>query len=382
MDAEKILTTHVGSLVRPDPVVDYVRAIEQGIAVDEKAFEECLTHHIGEVVKRQADTGIDIVSDGEYDKFRGWNWYIMDRLVGFEERNIKAATGGGADAKKFKEFYEEYFPKQNISPRGIITAVDQIQYTGHETIKRTAERLAKSVKHNDVTSGFLPVVAPASAVPFHDKGIYANDEEFLFALADALHEEYSIIIDAGLMVQVDDAFLPYMWDVAFSDKGLKEYKKWAELRIDALNHALKGLPVEKLRYHICWGSFNTPHTTDIPVRDIIDLILKVNVGAYCIEMGNPRHEHEWQIWKDIKLPQGKTLIPGVISHSTNVVEHPELVAERLLRLANLIGRENIMGGTDCGFAQGPFVRRVHPSIQWAKLESLVEGARIASEALW
>jgi len=226
------------------------------------------------------------------------------------------------------------------------------------------------------------VVAPASAVPRSKNEHYRDEEEFLFALAAALREEYKAIVDAGLYVQVDDAFLPYMYDVAFAGKDLAAYRKWAEVRVDALNHALEGLPEDRVRYHICWGSFNTPHVSDVALKDIVDLVLKVKAGAYCIEMGNPRHEHEWRVWETAKLPKGRKLVPGVISHSTNVVEHPELVAERIVRVAKLVGRENVMGGTDCGFAQTPHVRRVHPSIMWAKLSALAEGARIASKELW
>jgi 5-methyltetrahydropteroyltriglutamate--homocysteine methyltransferase len=219
-------------------------------------------------------------------------------------------------------------------------------------------------------------------VPLFKNEYYRSEEEALFALAGALREEYSAIVDAGLTVQVDDAFLPYMWDLAFAGRDLADYRKWASVRVDALNHALDGLPQEKVRYHICWGSFNTPHVSDVPLKDIVDLVLKVKAGAYCIEMGNPRHAHEWRVWETAKLPEGRRLVPGVISHSTNVVEHPELVAERLVRVAGLVGRENVMAGTDCGFAQAPHLKRVHPSIMWAKLEALADGARIASRELW
>jgi len=211
---------------------------------------------------------------------------------------------------------------------------------------------------------------------------YGSEETFLFALADALRQEYDAIVAAGFQLQVDDAFLPYVWDIRFAGADLGKYRAWAELRIEALNHALANIAEEKIRYHICWGSFNTPHLGDIPLKDIVDLVLRVKAGAYCIEMANPRHEHEWRLWEKVKLPPGRKLIPGVISHSTNVVEHPELVAERLVRLARLVGRENVLGGTDCGFAQGPYVRRVHPSIMWAKLEALAEGARLASRELY
>ena len=378
----RILTTHVGSLVRPPELMAYVEALGRGVKVDPSAYENCLKSSIKEVVEHQAQIGIDIVSDGEYGKLRTWSFYIKDRLKGLEERDILVATGRGRDYSRFPEFYDEYFPTQGLPSRGVLVAVGPIKYVGKDAVSRDINNLKNALKKAKVTDAFLPVVAPASAVPASKDEYYGSEEKFLFGLADALHEEYQSIIDAGLMIQVDDAFLPYMFDVAFKANQIKKYRQWAELRIEALNHALRGLPQERIRYHICWGSFNTPHTTDVPIEDIVDLILRVNAGAYCIEMGNPRHEHEWRVWERVKLPAGKVLIPGVISHSTNVVEHPELVAERLVRLAELVGRENIMGGTDCGFAQSPHTKRVHPTIMWAKLESLVEGARLASKELW
>ena len=235
-----------------------------------------------------------------------------------------------------------------------------IKYKGHAAVGKDIEIFKAALAGVDV-EGFMPVVAPASAVPMFKNEYYKSEEEALFALAEALREEYAAIVDAGLTVQVDDAFLPYVWDLAFAGRDLAEYRKWASVRVDALNHALKGLPQEKVRYHICWGSFNTPHVSDIPLKDIVDLVLRVKAGAYCIEMGNPRHAHEWRVWETAKLPEGRKLVPGVISHSTNVVEHPELVAERLVRVARLVGRENVMAGTDCGFAQSPHLKRVHPS---------------------
>jgi 5-methyltetrahydropteroyltriglutamate--homocysteine methyltransferase len=230
--------------------------------------------------------------------------------------------------------------------------------------------------------GFVPRVAPASAMARFRLGHYRTEEEFLFGLAEALREEYRAVVAAGLFPQVDDAFLPYMYDVAFADRPLEEYRKWAAVRVAALNHALSGLPPERVRYHICWGSFATPHTGDIEIRHIIDLVLQVKAGAYCIEMANPRHEHEWRIWESVTLPEGTKLVPGLVSHATNIVEHPELVAQRLVRLARLVGRDNLLAGTDCGFAQATQVRRVHPSIQWAKLSALSAGARLASQELW
>ena len=379
--AQRILTTHVGSLIRPPKLVQYIEAMENGLAVDRAAFDALLQQSVNDVVKRQQQAGIDIVSDGEYGKFRSWSFYVLDRLAGIEERDIVAPVGGGRDRGLFPEFYAEYFPTQKLPKRGTVVTVGPIKYKGQAAIKKDIEVFKAALKGVDV-EGFLPVVAPASAAPMLKNEYYKSEEEALFALAEALREEYAAIVDAGLYVQVDDAFLPYMYDLAFAGKDLSDYLKWASVRVDALNHALAGLPQEKVRYHICWGSFNTPHVSDIPLKDIVDLVLRVKAGAYCIEMGNPRHEHEWRVWETTRLPEGRKLVPGVISHSTNVVEHPELVAERLVRVAKLVGRDNVMGGTDCGFAQAPHVKRVHPSIMWAKLEALAEGARLASRELW
>lgn len=379
--ADRILTTHVGSLIRPPQLVEYINAIERGLKVDMKAFDALLQQSVNEVVKRQEQAGIDIVSDGEFGKFRSWSFYVLDRLEGIEERDIVTPVGGGKDRSLFPEFYAEYFPTQKLPKRGTVVTVAPVKYKGQAALRKDIEIFKNALKSVNV-EGFLPVVAPASAVPMFKNEFYKSEEEAIFGIAEALREEYKTIVDAGLYVQVDDAFLPYMYDVAFAGTDLENFRKWAGVRVDALNHALEGIPEEKVRYHICWGSFNTPHVSDVALKDIVDLVLSVKAGAYCIEMGNPRHEHEWRVWETAKLPAGRKLIPGVISHSTNVVEHPELVAERLVRLAKLIGRENVLGGTDCGFAQAPHVKRVHPSIMWAKLESLAEGARIASRELW
>jgi 5-methyltetrahydropteroyltriglutamate--homocysteine methyltransferase len=233
-----------------------------------------------------------------------------------------------------------------------------------------------------VVEGFLPVAAPASVIPDRRNEYYKSDEELVYAIADAMREEYKAIIDAGLLVQIDDARAAVTYDRMVPPGTMKDFRKWLKLYMDALNYAIKGLPEEKIRYHVCWGSWPGPHTTDVPWREIADMVLNINAGAYVLEMANPRHEHEWNDWKTIKLPKGRVLIPGVISHATNIVEHPELVKERIVRVANLVGRENVIAGTDCGFAQAPTARRVHESIQWAKLEALAEGAALASKELW
>ena len=390
---DRILTTHVGSLVRPPQLVTFLKKIEDGQAYDKAAHLACLRESIVEVVRQQADAGVDIVSDGEFGKTDNWAWYVHQRISGFIERpateeelkNPLISRKMGKDFEDFAEFYAEYFPTQNLKPREanlISVCTGPISYIGHELIQRDIANLQAAIARVKVTDAFLPLVAPASAFPFFKNEYYKDEESLLLALAEALRQEYQAALDAGLRIQIDDAFLPYTYERVVPPLSMAQYRKWAELRIDVLNHALEGLPQERIRYHICWGSWNAPHTHDVPLREIIDLILKLRVGGYQFEAANVRHEHEWRVWQTVKVPQGRVLIPGVISHATNVVEHPELIADRLVCFASIAGRENVMAGTDCGFAQGPFVRRVHPTIQWAKLKAQAEGARIASGRLW
>jgi 5-methyltetrahydropteroyltriglutamate--homocysteine methyltransferase len=394
-NTDRILTTHVGSLIRPPKLIEFWRSIEDGKPYDEAAFEACLTESVAEVVRQQADVGIDIVSDGEFAKGLNWAFYIFKRLSGIsvrpatpEEMNDPMASmGGGRDHKAFPEFYAEYDAATGLGKRlgNRVVINGPITYSDKQVlrdIKNLQAGVAQAKQHHPALAGFLPVVAPASALPGAKIEHYKDEETFLFALAEALHQEYKAIVDAGLYVQIDDAFLPYMHERMVPPMSSAQYRRWAQLRVDALNHALKGIPEERSRYHICWGSWNGPHAFDVPLKDIIDLLLQVRTGHYSFEAANPRHAHEWRVWETVKLPPGKVLIPGVISHATNIVEHPELVAERIVRLAKIVGRENVMGGTDCGFAQSPFARRVHPTIMWAKLKALAEGARIATRALW
>ena len=394
--AERILTTHVGSLIRPPQLIAFWRAIEDGKPYDAAAFEACLTDSVGEVVRQQGEVGIDIVSDGEFSKGRNWALYILQRLTGIGVRPATAeelgdpmtSMSGGRDRQAFPEFYAEYDAASGLGKRlgNRIVINGAIGYCGGKQVERDIANLkAATAKAKDEFPGlaaFLPVVAPASALPAAKVEHYKDEETFLFALADALHEEYRAIVDSGLFVQIDDAYLPYMYERMVPPMSKADYLRWAQPRIDALNHALRGIPPERARYHICWGSWNGPHAFDVPLKDIIDLVLQVNVGHYSFEAANPRHEHEWRVWESVKLRPGQILIPGVISHATNIVEHPELVAERIVRLAKIVGRENVIGGTDCGFAQSPFAQRVHPTIMWAKLKSLAEGARLATQELW
>jgi len=389
---DRILATHVGSIPRPPKLIEYLRAIEGNQPYDKAGYEACLTASIAEVVRQQAEAGIDIVSDGEFSKGKNWAFYIHDRLTGIERRALTAdeakdplaTIGGGRDREAFPEFYAEYDEASGLKGRLGFRAVctKPIAYTGQAAVQRDIANLKAAAAKAKIETAFLPVVAPASALPAARNEHYRDERGFLMGLADALRQEYKAIVDAGLTVQVDDAFLPYMYEKLVPPLTHAQYLEWAEMRIDALNHALAGIPEERSRYHICWGSWNGPHAFDVPMKDIVGLLLKVKVGAYLFEAANPRHEHEWRVWEKVKLPVGKTLIPGVISHATNIVEHPELVAERIVRLAKIVGRENVMGGTDCGFAQSPFARRVHPTIMWAKFRSLSEGCRLATQELW
>jgi 5-methyltetrahydropteroyltriglutamate--homocysteine methyltransferase len=392
---DRILTTHVGSLVRPDELVAAMQARRAGGTFDDEAFEQLLARSVTEIVAQQADAGIDLVSDGEFGKTISWSRYILERLDGFEDRPDPATAGGDpkrplgprTDVERFPEFYAEYNKTQGFEDvmRNPV-CVGPIAYAGHAALQRDIANVTAAVdaarRAGHEVAAFLPVVAPASVAYKRQDVYYSSEEEYVYAVAEALRDEYRAIIDAGLMLQVDDAHLPMMYDNIVDPGTPDDFRRWARLRIEALNHALAGLPTERTRYHICWGSFNSPHVGDVPFREIADLVLSVDVGGYAIEMANPRHDHEWRVWEDITLPDDKVLIPGVIAHTTNVVEHPELVAERIVRLAGLVGRERVIGGTDCGFAQGPYVRRVHPTIMWAKLAALVEGARIATDELW
>jgi 5-methyltetrahydropteroyltriglutamate--homocysteine methyltransferase len=381
-----ILTTHVGSLIRPPELQEFLRAKQGGKPYDEAAYQKCLTNSVAEVVQQQAHVGIDVISDGEFGKSISWAQYALTRLSGFERRLIKNEAANpfkrGADRAHFAEFYAELDAKEAVATTMEAICVGPISYSGQAELQRDIDNFKLALKSVKVEEAFLPVAAPASVIPDRKNEYYKSDEELQVAIAAAMRIEYKTIIDAGFLVQLDDARSAVTYDRMVPPASFADYKRWLEQQIDIMNHAIEGLPADRIRYHVCWGSWPGPHTSDVPLKDIVDVVLKANVGAFVIEGANPRHEHEWQVWKSAKLRDGQILIPGVISHATNVVEHPELVAERIVRLARVVGRENIIGGTDCGFAQGPFYRRVHPSIMWAKLEALSEGARLASRELW
>jgi 5-methyltetrahydropteroyltriglutamate--homocysteine methyltransferase len=398
---DRILTTHTGSLIRPPELLGFIAAMARGEDVDQAAYEQALKQAVSDVVSRQVDAGVDVINDGEMGK-TNWIIYLYERVTGLEARSVDLESTSilppSRDRQAFPGFYAQHdaeFDKANRESLGmdeeaadaagaegkVWVCTGPIEYDT-TALERDIANFKEALEGHDYVDAFLPVVAPASAYWLENEH-YGTEEEFVYALADALHEEYKGIIDAGLLLQVDDAVLMHEADSIMSLGGSwEDYRKWAELRVDALNHALRGLPEDRIRYHVCWGSWHGPHAYDPPLEDVVDLILKVNAGYYAMEQANARHEHEWRVWEDVKLPDGKKLIPGVVTHHTNVVEHPDLVAQRLTRLAKLVGRENVLGGTDCGFAQGSFIQRVHPEIQWAKLAALAEGARLATRELW
>ena len=386
---ERILTTHTGSLVRPPQILQFARARQRGEPVDKDAFEATLKDAVHEVVARQVQAGIDVPNDGEFGKSTSWSLYVLKRLSGFEMREVRGANpfARGADRAKFRDFYNELEGRGEGTDWSNVTTFDAvcvgpIAYNGLFELQRDIDNLTAATRAAGVDEAFLPVAAPSSAIPDRKNEYYRTDEELVVALAEALRTEYRAIVDAGFVLQVDDARAAVTYDRMVPPASFDEYYRWLARHVEILNHALEGIPSERVRYHVCWGSWPGPHTTDVPLRKIVDLILKVNAGAYLLEAANPRHEHEWKVWRDVRLPEGKILVPGVVSHGTNVVEHPELVAERLTRFASCVGRENLIAGTDCGFAQEELNRRVHPTVMWAKLEAMVEGARIASQQLW
>jgi 5-methyltetrahydropteroyltriglutamate--homocysteine methyltransferase len=382
---DRILTTHVGSLIRPPQLQEFLRAKQAGKPYDKAAYDACLKQAVAEVVRHQAEVGVDVVSDGEFGKSISWSQYVLERLSGFERRPIKPGANPftrGVDREKFAEFYAELDAREGVATTVEAICVGPIAYTGQAELQRDIDNFKSALKGVDVREAFLPVAAPASVIPDRRNEYYKSDEELIRAIGAAMRTEYRMIIDAGFILQLDDARAAVTYDRMVPSGSFADYRKWLALQVEVLNEAIAGLPADRIRYHVCWGSWPGPHTTDVPLKDIVDLILGMKVGAYVIEGANPRHEHEWRVWENAKLPEGRVLIPGVISHATNVVEHPELVAERIVRIARLIGRENLLAGTDCGFAQGPFHRRVHPSIMWAKLDALVKGARLASAQLW
>jgi 5-methyltetrahydropteroyltriglutamate--homocysteine methyltransferase len=369
----KILTTHVGSLPSPDSFLT-------GSAPSDDEIRSA----VADVVQKQRAVGLDVINDGEYAKGGDWLSYSDDRLTGFEAQPPAGAPIStlGADREEFADFYKYanergtlfYTPgKQIVQSRTHWTCTGPISYRGQAELQAEIDTIKAFAGSGDV---FLTTTAPASLEAYRRNEFYPTQDEFVFALAEALRTEYEMVATAGLIVQVDDAWLTAMWDRTGIAMGLDAFRSWCTVRVEALNHALANIPEEQIRYHLCWGSWHGPHAYDLEMRNIVDIMLKVRAGAYLFEAANARHEHEYVIWERVKLPDGKIIVPGVVTHSTDIVEHPALVAQRIERFARLVGRENVIAGTDCGFGG-----RTHHQIAWAKLKSLADGAHLASAAL-
>jgi 5-methyltetrahydropteroyltriglutamate--homocysteine methyltransferase len=397
---DHIATSHVGSLPRPDGLIAAHRAHEAGEPIDESAFQQTLRAAVAEVVRHQRDIGIDIPGDGEFGKpmaqrvqYGSWWRYSWQRLGGLDFAGpspfdttprrsrpgevVLTSFGDRRDRTQFAAAYAD--PESGITtgPRAPAPiCVAPIRYTGHDAIATDIANFKAAMQAHGVAEGFMSSVAPGSASRIANAH-YKTEEELLYACADAMREEYKAIVDAGLILQLDDPAIAENWDMVNPEPTVEDYRKFAMRRVEALNHAISGLPQDRIRFHLCWGSWHGPHMTDIPMRDIVDVMLAINASAYSFEAGNVRHEHEWKVWQEVKLPDDKLLLPGVVSHATNVVEHPELVAERILRFANVVGRERVIASTDCGLGG-----RIHPDIAWAKLEALAQGAALASRQLW
>ena len=376
--AGSFLTTHTGSLIRPGALVD--EPSPDADLATRGAYERELTAAVADVVARQSDTGLSVVNDGEYGK-SSWAAYALARVTGYEIRQdqLKPLDWLGRDRERFREFFTDN-PEMPAALTGAPAqvCVGPIKYTGHDVITRDLANLKAAKPDREV---FFTSVAPASMAYNGANEYYKTEEEYVYAIAEALRQEYLAIHESGFILQVDDAVLANMYDHLIQ-QGEHAYRRWAQLRVEALNHALAGIPEDRIRYHVCFGSWHVPHVADAPLEAIVDLILRVNAGAYSVEAANPRHEWEWEVWERTKLPDGKILIPGVITHHTTTVEHPRLVAQRLERFARILGPENVIGGADCGFAQTSHIRRTAPEVVWAKFGSLVAGAQIASRRIW
>jgi len=379
-NVNRILTTHAGRLDGPPELAEMLR-LSRREPVDMDKAAALVPPAIRDIVKRQHDTGIDIVSDGELGKLGFSLAYYGRRFAGLSSRKMKEGEPGWMSLRtgeriEFADFYKDLgwgAPTERVVVTGPIT------YIGQAEVATDIDRMKKALAAAGLSpsDAFMCVLAPGWLEHFFFNEYYKTDEEYLFALADAIAHEYRAIVDAGFTLQIDDPALPDTYDMIVPAPPIDEYRKFARIRVEAVNHALKGIPEDRVRFHICWGSWHGPHTHDLPLEHLVDLMLMVNAGAYSVEGANPRHEHEWKIWKTTRLPEHKALVPGVISHATNVVEHPELVADRIVRYAGVVGRERVIAGTDCGLGL-----RLHPQIAWAKLNALVEGARIATRQLF
>lgn len=374
---ERILTTHAGSLPRPP---DLLETVQSGGAAALDADAARLRSAVGEIVRKQADLGIDVVDDGEFGK-PSFVSYINERLGGYEVDSVAGPRNQWAASREGMSFPEFYAQTHVASRHTHMVCTGPITYKGHAHLTRDIDNLKAALADVKVEEAFMPAISPANIEDWQKNAYYKTQEDYVFAIAEAMSEEYKTIVDSGLILQIDDPRLVTYW-ILKPDMTLAECRKWAQVRVEALNHALRDIPREKIRFHTCYGINMGPRIHDMELKDIVDIILKIKAGAYSFEAANPRHEHEWKVWKNVKMPAGTVLIPGVISHSTILVEHPELVSDRIVRFADAVGRENVIAGSDCGFATFAGSKEVHPSIVWAKFEALRDGARLASKELW
>jgi 5-methyltetrahydropteroyltriglutamate--homocysteine methyltransferase len=376
---DRVLTTHVGSLPRPADLVALMSARQRGEAVDEARLRTRVTGAVAEIVRKQAGLGIDVVSDGEMSK-PSFITYINERLGGFSvdpaDRN-QSPWAGSREVKAFPDFYAPQLKNVHTRHRHLLCTAP-VTYRGAADLKTDLDNLKAALKGVDVAEAFVPATSVSSIEDWNRNAYYKSDEEYLFALAEAIGQEYRAIVDAGFLLQVDDPHLVTYY-VCHPDRSLEDCRKWIALRVEAINHALRGIPKDRVRFHTCYGINFGPRVHDIEVKHIIDILGRIKAGAFSFEAANPRHEHEWTVWRDAKLPDDVVLIPGMITQSNVMVEHPELVAQRLGTWIDAFGRERVIAGTDCGFSSFAGNDEIHESIVWAKFEALVEGARIASK---
>jgi len=379
---ERILTTHAGSLPRPADLLEMVRALADGRPYDRDAYARRVKSAVGEIVRRQVELGVDVIDDGEMGK-PSFVTYVIDRLSGFElsDKATELPWSGSKEYVSFPEFYAATVGQTPNARARRFACTGPIAYRGQAQVKADIDNLKAALGGVGVEEAFIPAISPSNVEGRQDNTYYKTDEEYLFAIADAMREEYKAIVDAGFLLQIDDPRLVtyYIMDPRST---VDECRRWAEVRVEALNHALRGLPRERVRFHTCYGINMGPRVHDMELKDVVDIMLKVRAGAYSFEAANPRHEHEWRVWEGVKLPEGALLVPGVITQSTILVEHPELVAERIVKFAKVVGRENVIAGSDCGFATFAGSTEIHPSVVWAKLKALSDGARIATNQLW
>jgi 5-methyltetrahydropteroyltriglutamate--homocysteine methyltransferase len=383
---ERILTTFVGSLARPADLLEIMKAKEAGQPYDPEALATRVRSAVAEVVRHQAEAGVDIVTDGEQGK-PGFIAYVSERLTGFEPRATSPREGpwvGSREEIAFPEYYARYAQMRpsNVAPPSSMVCTGPITYKGQKALQTDIENLKAALQGVQVEQAFMPAASPTNIESQRKNEYYPTEEAYLYAIADAMREEYHGIVDAGFLLQIDDPRLVTYY-VANPGLSIEQCRTWAELRVEVLNYALRDIPPEQVRFHTCYGINIGPRVHEMPLQDIVDIMLKINAGAYSFEAANPRHEHEWRVWERVKLPEGKVLIPGVISHTTNLVEHPELVAERLVRYARVVGREQVIAGSDCGFSsQATTEPEIHPTVVWAKFQAMTEGARLATAQLW